>query len=218
MSVVLVVADDPATAYGFDTLDATERAALYRATLTDQLVAADGSGGDLLVNYPENAETAVREVVDEADVEARFEVQVGSDRAARVGNAVTHLLDTEEANSVIVTDGRAPFIVRSTVDSAAMRLRRHEAVFAPGGRGRVALAGFCDPVDFEGAYESPALRTLAERCADAGLSADFLPTTTLLGREDDLRAVAAHCRARATVGQAVPDHTLARLDEFEFRA
>jgi hypothetical protein len=92
-----------------------------------------------------------------------------------------------------------------------MRLRRDDAVFAPGTGGSIAYAGFCETPDFTDAWADPALPTLARRCADSGLSAGFLAHQPTL--EGGLATVVGAVEARRTTERAVPTHFAAALDE-----
>lgn len=211
-----------------------ELVACYRAMAADLLRAGADSGGDLLVNYPpdddlpalygdeRSSEDAVRELAAEALSTAelddvRFEVQVGSDRAARVGNAVTHLLERGGESSVAVAEPVAPFLDRASLDSAAMKLRRRDVVLGPAADGRVHYAAFSEPVDFAGAYAVPEVETLAERGAEAGLDVDFLPPSVAVRTPTDFRTLVTRVRARQRVGRAVPAHTAAFLEDAGLR-
>lgn len=195
----------------------SEAADLYRASFRDGLRAAARSGGELLVNYPEGREELARELVAGADgvseEDLRFEVQVGASFSACVGNAVTHVLQEEGEASAAVLDGRAPLLTHTVIDSAAMRLRRDDAVLAPGPNGSVAFAGFCDAPDFEGAFDAPALPTLARRCADSGLETGFLAHQPVLRTGSGLATVMGAIEARRAAGRAVPVHFAAAADE-----
>jgi len=199
-------------------LSAAEAANLYRATFRDALLAAERSGGGLLVNYPEDGETLARSLVAGAEGvevdETRFEVQVGGSFSARAGNAVTHLLEEEEEASTAILDGRTPLLTHTEIDSAAMRLRRDDAVFAPGPRGTVGFAGFCEPTDFTDAWQSPALPTLARRCADSGHEVGFLPHQPVLQTGDDLATLVGEIEARRAAGRATPHHTTSVVESY----
>lgn len=234
MTVHVLLADPPRDGLVLprlpDTSPLTEHEAtgLYAAMVKDACVAAATSGGDLLVNYrPEDLlperhrtgddpEAELREVVADALEEpedARFEVQVGSTLDARAGNAVTHLLRDEDASTVAVVDPRAPLLLRKDLDSAAMKLRRRDVVLGPSDRGRVHYAGFADPVDFEGAYATPALETLTDRGLDADLDVDFLAHRTAVETGRDLESLVPTLTARKHAGRIVPVHTTAYLDD-----
>jgi glycosyltransferase A (GT-A) superfamily protein (DUF2064 family) len=225
MTVIAVLAEPPAPdsrpGLTDGPLDGEDAAALYAAALSDTLAAAARSGGDLLVNYraPDGddaaAEASLRSLAADAlgDVsDVRFEVQVGSTFAARAGNTVTHLLEEEGATSVLVTRGDAPFLTRGVVDSTAMKLRSSPVVLGPASEGRTYFAAFTDPVDFDGAYARPSLRTLAERARDAGLDVDFAPSQPVVRSADDLRTVLPLLAARRSAERTVPTHTAAAVD------
>lgn len=197
----------------------TEAATLYRAMVADVCEAVQASGAELLVNYrPEDqlsvdvddAEDALRSVLeDELDDtdEIRYEVQVGSTFAARVGNTVTHLLEREEVKTAAAVTPSAAFLGRQHVDSAAMKLRRSEVVLGPTTGGRVYYAGFSEPVDFDGAYDPPAVESLVDAADEAGLDADFLPMLPVLESAADLDTALPLLRARADAGLRVPLRT-----------
>jgi glycosyltransferase A (GT-A) superfamily protein (DUF2064 family) len=231
VTVIAVLADPPRPGLalpalaGDGPLSEEEAAELYAALLRDTVRAVDNSGGDLLVNYradedlPDehaagesgrSAEAELRALVaDElgGTGDARFEVQVGSSRAARAGNTVTHLLREEGVASAAVVPGTAPLLFRATIDSAAMKLRRSETVLGPATEGRFYYAGFTDPVDFDDAFAVPALETLTDRATDAGNAVDFLPTGPLLETPADLRTVLPILESRVAAEQIVPVDT-----------
>jgi hypothetical protein len=226
MTVVCVLADPPRPGLVLQRLvetsplDEAAAAELYAAALRDVCRAAEASGGDLLVNYrPDDAlpdahvpadgdaETEVREALagalDDPDA-ARFEVQVGETFAGRAGNTVTHLLTEEEAGSAAVTTPAAAFLARTQVDEAAMKLRRAPVVLGPATGGRVYYAGFAEPIDFEGAYTPPALRTLGDHARDAGHDVGFLQTLPVLETGGDLAEVLLRLETRRAAGHVVP--------------
>ncbi|MFC4437381.1 MULTISPECIES: glycosyltransferase family protein [Natrialbaceae] len=192
-------------------LTEAEAATLYEAAVVDVLRAVAASGGELLVNYrdaetlPESAvvgdpEDNIRDLADAAleDLEdVRFERQVGSTRAARVGNTVSHLLEQEDAGNVGILEPTAPLVARTEIDGAAMSLRRHDVVLGPSSAGRTYFAGFGESVDFTDAYAVPELATLAERADDAGLGVGFAPMLPTIATESGLCATIAGIRARA---------------------
>lgn len=202
-------------------LSAAEAADLYAAMTRDVVVAVAESGGDLLVNYrpddalpaghrgEESAEAAVRAVVRGvlADPDAaRFEVQVGETFAGRAGNTVTHLLEREDVDSAAVVEPSGPFLGRTDIDGAAMKLRRNEVVLGPAPGGRVHYAAFAGTIDFQGAYDAPAVGTLAERAREAGHDVDFVSMLPVIETGRDLAGALSLARARETAGLAVPEH------------
>ncbi|WP_262177889.1 hypothetical protein [Haloarcula laminariae] len=233
MTTVAVLADPPVEGHVLPELadgplDESEAAALYMAMLADVCRAVESSGAELLVNYrPEeqapdgvDPEQAVREPLDEAlqaPDNARYEVQVGSSHAARVGNTVTHLLEREDVNTVASVEPTAGLLTRQLVDSAAMKLRSAGVVLGPSTEGRVYYAGFAEPVDFEGAYATPAVQTLTERATDADLGADFLPSAPVVETPADLRTVVPLLRARHRAERVVPPRTTALIHELGLR-
>ncbi|MGB9986196.1 hypothetical protein [Salarchaeum japonicum] len=234
MTVHVLLADPPRDGLVLpelpDTSPLTESEAteLYEAMVKDACVAAATSGGRLLVNYPpaedipaahetgRPPEADLRRVVADAledPDDARFEVQVGSSYDARVGNTVTHLLRDEDESSVAVVDPRAPLLARKDLDSAAMKLRRRDAVLGPSQRGRVHYAGFTQPIDFAGAYTTPELDTLTARARDAGGDVDFLSQQPLVQTGTDLETLVPILDARRRAGRIVPTHTTQHLAE-----
>jgi len=234
MTVVAVMLDPPREGLvfprlpGTSPLSAAEATALYRAVAKDAIRAVADSGGDLLVNYrpddllPEqyrtdtSAEAEVRALaaaaLDDPD-DGRFEVQVGSTFAARVGNTLTHLLREEDATSAAAVRADTPLLSRKDVDGAAMKLRRSAVVLGPSERGRVHYAGFAAPIDFADAYAPPALETLTDRALEAGHDVDFLAQYTAIETGADLASVVAVLRARRAAGRIVPEHTMAFVEE-----
>lgn len=210
-------------------LAAADAARLYEAAVADVLRAVAESGGDALVNYRDEGtlpeafadgdhEAAVRELAaaalgDEALDEVRFERQVGSTRAARIGNTVTHLLEREGATTVGVLEPTAPLVGRTEVDGAAMSLRRNDVQLGPSQGGRTYFAGFAEPIDFEGAYAAPELATLARRGADAGLSVGFAPRVPTVSDPCGLRSTVAGIAARRTADKRYPEVTAAAIDD-----
>ncbi|MBX0294447.1 hypothetical protein [Haloarcula nitratireducens] len=229
MTTVAVFADPPVEGFVLPELtagplDESEATALYAAMLADVCRAVEASGGELLVNYrPDDqvpdgvdSESAIRDTLDEeldAPDDARYEVQVGSTFAGRVGNTVTHLLEREEVTTVAAVEPTAALLARQQIDSAAMKFRSSDVVLGPSMDGRVYYAGFGDPVDFEGAYATPAVETLVDRAADADFGVDFLPTNPVVETPADLRTVVPLLRARLKTGRVVPPRTTTKLVE-----
>jgi len=201
-------------------LSPADVADLADAMLRDVAAAVAQSNAPLLVNYPpaeesavDDPEAALRDRISDVAPEARYEVQVGSSFAARAGNAVTHLLDEEDAGMAGVLRPDAPLLSRSAIDEAMMRLRRDEVVLGPAREGRVYLAGFRAPIDFGDAYAPPAVRTLAERARDADRDVNFLPVGVRVTTPADLRTAVAAIEARRVAGRAVPERTTAWIDD-----
>ncbi|MFQ3295191.1 MAG: glycosyltransferase A (GT-A) superfamily protein (DUF2064 family) [Natrialbaceae archaeon] len=237
MTILAVLATPPREGIVLENLpesapvSAAEAATLYEAFLKDTFGAIEASGGDLLVNYRpaadlpdeagvENAEAALRAVAADAledPKSARFERQVGSTFAARVGNTITHLLRDEAVRTAGALPGTAPLIGRTLVDAAAMKLRSNEVVLGPAGDGRVYYAGFSEPIDFEDAYEHPEIATLARRGRDAGLDVGFVEMLPMVETGADLRELVAIVEARGTAGSAVPEFTAAVIEDLGLR-
>lgn len=231
MTTVAVLADPPQKGAVLEelvdsnVLTDDQATSLYRAMIGDVCEAVQSSGADLLVNYrpadhlpidDADPEADLRSVVEDAlddTSEIRYEVQVGSTFAARVGNTVTHLLEREEVRTAAAVTPAAVFLGRQHVDSAAMKLRRSDVVLGPATNGRVYYAGFTTPIDFEDSHDSPAVQTLVERADDADLAADFLPMLPTLETPEDLDTVLPLLRARTTAGLQVSHRTARVLDE-----
>lgn len=241
MTVVAVMAEPPrpgrvlSRVVDETPLSPGEAANLYEASLSDAVRAAATSGGDLLVNYrapaPDDGadgdaesadpETTLRAVVEDAlsDLEddphvgePRYEPQVGSTEAARVGNTVTHLLEEEGVQSAAALWPTAPLAGRTEVDGAAMKLRSAPTVLGPTTTGGVYYAGFTEPVDFEAALAPPAVETLAERTASAGGRAEFVETVPSVATPTGLATTTALIRARLRADRAVPSYTAAAVE------
>lgn len=216
-------------------LSRSEARRLHEATTADVVRTVVSSGGELLVNYRDeetlpadggegdeyaDAETAVRTLVTDAlgeDVieaeDVRFERQVGSTRAARVGNTVTHLLEQEDHASVGVLEPTAPLVARTEIDGAAMTIRRNEVVLGPAPGGSVYFTCFAEPIDFTNVYATPELGTFANRSADAGLNVGFAPMLPTVATEMGLCSTVAGLEARRAAGRPVPEATAAVVDD-----
>lgn len=223
MTVVALLAEPPLEGRVFEDLVAADvcsesaAADLYAAAVQDAMTAVARSGGDLLVHYPPAeelpgdgdpegqlrtlADVALSEVDGADPDDVRFEVQVGSTESARIGNAITHLLEGEGATSAAVLRPTAPLVDRTLIDGAAMKLRRDPVVLGPGTGGRVYYAGFAEPIDFEDAVESPAVATLARRARDADLDVAFERPLPLLDDVRDYETNRAILEARSVAGR-----------------
>ena len=230
MATLVVLADPPVEGVVLsDIVESTpvtapEATRLYKAMLTDVCRGVQASSGDLLVNYRPAAqvpadvdpETSLREVLDdalEAPEDARYEVQVGETFAGRVGNTATHLLEEEAEDSIAVFGPTVPFLGRQQIGSAAMKIRSSDVVLGPTTDGRVYYAGFTDVMDFENAYETPAVETLTEHAQDADLDVDFLPMGPVVETGRDLADVVAQIRARLRAGRNVPLETASAVTD-----
>lgn len=233
MTTVAVLADPPEPGFVFPDVVAetplsdAEATRLYGAMLIDVCRTARAGGTDVLVNYrpPEQVpdgvdpEAALRDVLaEEMDPLPRFEVQVGETYASRVGNTLTHLLESEEERQVAATTPAAVVIGRDVVGSLGMTLRSNEVALAPAPGGRVALAGFTEPIDFAGAYAPPAIETLTARSRDAGLDVEFLSTMPVVESGADLADAVARIHARKRAGRLLPARTAAVIEELGLRA
>jgi hypothetical protein len=234
MTQLALLADPPREGLVLERIAAgtplTEREAadLYEASLKDAVRTGATSGADLLVNYrpdesiPEKyhtdrtAEAEVRDVVEAAMAEiaddphvgsTRYEVQVGSTAAARMGNTVTYLLEEEGVTGVGVLRPTAPLAGRKDVDEAAIKLRRSGVVLGPAPGGRVFYAGFKQPIDFEAANTPPELETLTDRAGDAGMDVDFVDTFPTVETPADLATTVSLIRAKVAADRPVPGNT-----------
>jgi hypothetical protein len=233
MTVIVVLADPPEPGFVFSDivaetpLSAAEATRLYRAMLLDTCRTARAGGADVLVNYRSSdqvpadvdSEAALRDVLaGEMDPLPRFEVQVGETFAGRVGNTLTHLLEAEDETQVAVTTPAAAVIGRDVVGSLGMTLRSNEVALAPAPDGRVAMAGFTEPIDFEEAYAPPAVETLTDRSRNAGLDVEFLSTMPVVETGADLADTIARIRARRRAERLLPARTAATIEELGLRA
>ena len=234
MTVVAVLATPPREGAVLPSLDETapisaaEAAELYAAMLVDAMATVEASGGELLVNYravedvpgESEPEAELRDLAEAAlatPEDARFEVQVGSTPAGRIGNTITHLLEREGATTAAVLRPEAPLVRRTTIDGAAMKLRRDEVVLGPGPDGRVYYAGFSEPIDFEDALSPPAVETLTARARAAGHGVAFESLSPLAETASDLHTLVPMLRAREHAGLPVPEATFATVDDFGLR-
>ena len=221
MTTVAVLADPPHPETALSELVASsplsgaDAAELYAALLRDTVLAAERSGGEVLVNYrPADAlgldidsEAEIRSVLEDVvGDDTRFEVQVGETFAGRVGNTATHLLKTEDVGSVGIARPEAALLARTDIDSAAMKLRSSPVVLGPAPGGRVTYAAFADPIDFADCYAPPALETLTDRAGDVGLGVEFLETKPYLRTADDLAEILLGVRTRLKAEALVPPY------------
>lgn len=231
MTTVAVLADPPADGFVLtDFVDAgplseREAASLYESMVADVSEAVVRSGGELLVNYRpadhlpdgvDDPEERLRVLLDEElddATDGRYEVQVGSDFAARAGNTVTHLLEREGVTSAAIVTPESALLRRKHVDSAAMKLRGSDVVLGPSIDGRVYYAGFGATVDFADAFDPPAIETLVSRSLDGGRSVDFLPVLPSLERPADVETVGPILAAQSDAGRQVPPRTSAKMRE-----
>lgn len=230
MTTVVVLAEPPIEgehlpALQPDPLSPAEATALYRAMLVDICSMVQKGEADLLVNYPNpegdastgDPESAIRELLEPElpePAEVRFEVQVGETKSGRIGNALTHLLDSEGARTVAVVEPTAPLLRREHIGNAAMKVRSSEVVLGPSTDGRIYLAMFEKAIDFENAFSEQAVETLTERGHDAGVDVDFLPMLPRIEGQDDLATAVSLVRARRAAGRLVPPRTTALFEKW----
>jgi len=227
MTTVVVLAEPPVEgeqlpALHPDPLTSVEATELYRAMLVDTCSMVQHGEADLLVNYPDHfvsdtdPQDALRDLLaselPEPD-DARYEVQVGDTESGRIGNALTHLLDSEDEQTVAVLAPTAPLLRREHVGNAAMKLRSSEVVLGPSTDGRVYFGAFAGTVDFEDAFTTPAVERVTERGLDAGYDVDFLPMLPRIERPADLVTAVSLIRSRKEAGRLVPQRTTAVIDE-----
>ncbi|MFB6229199.1 MAG: hypothetical protein ABEH88_11720 [Halobacteriales archaeon] len=240
MAINAVLVDPPRPGLVLSDLVATtplsedEAATLYAAMAKDVLRAAERSGAELLVNYRSEetlseghasdagtgAEAEVRALAADALSEpdaARYEPQVGSTHAARVGNTATHLLETESADSVSILDPRAPTVARTDLDGAAMSLRSNETVLGPATAGRVYYYGMTAPIDFEGAYGPPAMSTITRRAVEAGHDVSFVDMHPVVATRTDLATLLVVIESRVAANTPVPEATTEALYNLDLR-
>lgn len=233
MTTIAVLADPPvadcAPAVLPSTVGSEKQVEFYRAMLADVCNTIQHGEGKLLVNYPPSAsvpedvdpEQSLREFLDAeltASGEVRYEVQVGESYAGRVGNTLTHLLESEGLESVAVAEPTAIFLRREHIGTTAMQLRSSDVVLGPAPDGRVSFAAFGEPLDFTEVYESPAVETFTARAREADLDVSFLPLTPLLDGPADLSTAISLLRARKRAGRLVPVRTTARVEELGLHA
>lgn len=216
-------------------LTPAEAARLYEAATADTLRSVAASGGDLLVNYRDEETLPAVDSKPESDTETqpeaevraltaralegtddiRFERQVGSTRMARIGNTVTHLLthDQEDTASVAVLDPTAAAVERTTIDGAAMSIRRKDAVLGPAPGGATYFTAFTEPIDFTDADTTPELATIAARCEDAALEVGFAPMLPTVATEAGLCSTIALAEARDVAQRPGLDVTKGVIDD-----
>lgn len=199
---------------------------LYRASFADVCETVLHGDADLLVNYPDSAwfdgdvdpEAELRAVLDTElsdSQDVRYEVQVGDSRSGRIGNALTHLLDTEDERTVAVIEPTVPLFARENVGTLAMKLRTSDVVLGPAESGRVYLAGFCESIDFTDAFAPPATETITDRGLASGLAIEYLPVLPRIDSETGLATTVSLVRSRARANRRVPPRTAAAIDDFD---
>jgi 2-phospho-L-lactate guanylyltransferase (CobY/MobA/RfbA family) len=232
MTTVAVLADPPREGVVLNglanatPLSEAEVVTLYEAMVQDVCEAVARSGGSLLVNFRDDAdlpdsdrssESQLRDLVGAVvsdPGQLRYEVQVGSTFSARAGNTVTHLLEREGTETVAVVRPTAPLLSRSTIDSAAMKLRQAPVVLGPAHGGRVGYAAFREPIEFEDAFAPPALDGITERAQTAGLDMEFLPMQSVVETASDLATAVSILQARAAADHPTPQRTTALVEEW----
>jgi len=232
MTTVAVLADPPVERAVLSSLtptplSATDTVQLYEALLADVCETVQHGEGELLVNYRsadqtpvENPERVLRTLLDDELPKpgaARYEPQVGESYSGRVGNTLTHLLEEEGEQTVAVVEPTAALFRREHLGTAMMKFRSSDVVLGPTPSGGVYFAGFTKTIDFEDAYKTPALETIANRAVDSGHAVDFLPTTPTVVDEESLKMLVTHVRARLTAQRLVPARTAARITEWGLR-
>lgn len=229
MTTVVVPVDPPLAGHALTRLvpgilSPDEAATLYRSMAADVCETVQRGSADLLVNYREapDAEGDVAAVTRDflagelPDPEAaRYEPQVGETLAGRLGNALTHLLESEGEGTVGFVDPTACLLRREHLGSLMMKLRTNEMVVGPAPDGRVYGAAFSAPIDFADALATPAVETLTGRGTAAGLDVDFLPLLPVVETAGDLASVLSLVRARDAAGVNVPSRTVATFEALD---
>lgn len=228
MTTMVVLAERPAETVLSDLppLSADDARTLYCASLADICETVINGGADLLVNYPDpegfdegvDPEAELRSVLEtelsESDA-VRYEVQVGETKAGRVGNTLTHLLETEDEATVAVVDPYAPLIAREHIGTLAMKLRTSNVVLGPAQGGRLSVAGFDKLLDFEDSYEMPAVETMTNRALEEGLDVEYLPVLPRIDTIEGLATARSLVRARLAADRIVPARTAAFFENWE---
>lgn len=229
MTTVVVPVDPPLEGQALPglvpgVLSPDEAATLYRSMVADVCETVQRGSADLLVNFREapdaetDVEAAYREFLagelPDPDA-ARYEPQVGETRSGRLGNALTHLLESEGEQTVAFLDPTAPLLRREHLGNLMMKLRTNELVVGPAPGGRVYGAAFSAPIDFADALATPAVMTLTERGTAADLHVDFLPLLPVVETPADLASVLSLVRARDAAGLNRPARTAATLDALD---
>ncbi|WP_254862850.1 hypothetical protein [Halovivax gelatinilyticus] len=207
-------------------LEPAEANELYAAAVTDVICSAESSGGSVLVNYRGRASDVdgrdgaaaarsfVSDGLDDPDA-VRFEPQVGSNRSARIGNTVTHILTREDASSVGILSPTAPLVRRPEIDGVAMSARRNEVILGSNGVGGLYLSAFSEPIDFTDAYRPPAVASVARRASEAGLGVGFAPAVATIDTEVGLAATIATIQARRSASKPIPTETARVVSDLE---
>lgn len=206
-------AGDEQASDGEQTTDGEQPTGDRQAGAGDTVAESDQSAAGHL---PADPEAAVRTIASEAlmDVtDARFERQVGSSVAARIGNTVTHLLTEEDADSVAVVRPIAPLVRRSIIDGGAMKLRSNEVVLGPTTAGGVYFAGFTEPIDFGGAFGPSELGVVTDRGRDAGHDVEFLRHVPRVDTTAGLCSTVPTVRSRVRAERIVPAETATAIHE-----
>lgn len=229
MTTVVVPVDPPFAGHALTplvpaVLSPDEAVTLYRSMVADVCGTVQHGSADLLVNYreAEDAETDVAATtrdflageLPDPDA-ARYEPQVGETLAGRLGNALTHLLESEGEGTVGFVDPTACLLRREHLGSLMMKLRTNEMVVGPAPGGRVYGAAFSSTIDYADALAMPAVETLTGRGTAAGLDVDFLPLLPVVETPADLASVLSLVRARDDAGLNVPARTVATVEALD---
>lgn len=237
MTTVIVLADPPVEGVACNELveqtDLTpsDGLALYEALVADTMATLERSTVDILVNYPQadaipgdaediDPKARLRELTANAMTpdrfeEIRFEPQVGGNFSAKAGNAITHLIRDEDAQSATVLDPCVPRLARSIVDEGALKLRRADVVLGPAARGDVYFAGFSDLIDFTDVFETQPIEAVTREAIANDLAVDFLRTREVLSTPADLRGVLTRLNANTLAGKPLPEQFWKTIQERE---
>lgn len=234
MTTIVLLPDPPVEGVACERLVAetdltpADGVAIYRSTVADTLATLEEGTVDALVNYPTeddlpdgidgvDPETELREIAatalsPEGFEDVRFEPQVGSNRSAKAGNAITHLVRDEGEQSAAVLFP-VPRLVRSIVDEAALKLRRADVVIGPAGRGEVYYAGFSELIDFTDVLEERPVEEVARRAREKDFQVDFVRSREVLSGAPDFEGVLSRITADVLADKPVPEHLWRTIQE-----
>lgn len=236
MTTVVVLADPPVEGIACENLvEQTELTpadglALYEAVVADTMATLERSTVDILLNYPQadavpgdtdvDPKARLRELAATAMSpdrfeDVRFEPQVGSNFSAKAGNAITHLIRDEGAQSAAVLNPCVPRLARSIIDEGALKLRRADVVLGPAARGEVYFAGFSELIDFTDVFETRPVETITREAAGNDLAVDFLRGREGLFEPADFESVVSRLNANTLAGKPLPEQFWETVQERE---
>lgn len=234
MTTVAIMADPPIPGLvlrdliGVVDLSADDVAKLYVAMFKDVMIAIEHSGGELLINYQstENLPSEFNSDTDPADElasiatsvldgEPRLEKQVGSNKYERYRNTITHLLDVESVQSAAFVPACTPLMTRVIIDSAAMKLRRHEVVVGPTVNGDLYYAGFTAVPDLSIPRDISPVEAVARHAVKAGFMVDVLKDGHIVSDAGSLAELLLRVRTLRAANHPVPTFTAQWFDEHD---